>query len=99
MTHRPRSTLFPYTTLFRSSRKGTTLEQWKDEIEGKMREVLRLPRIIRIDSRQAKHLRSEEHTSELQSHVKLVCRLLLHKKILTIKVLHCIPTYFLYNLI
>src|SRR3954467_10229865 len=56
----PRSTLFPYTTLFRSSRTGT----W--------------------DSRTAWNAscpaRSEEHTSELQSHDNLVCRLLLEKK-------------------
>src|SRR5438477_1991055 len=66
----PRSTLFPYTTLFRSEngvfkplanvplREGTEVEVY--------------PR--------AKQGRSEEHTSELQSHVNLVCRLLLEKK-------------------
>src|SRR5260370_27246737 len=64
----PRSTLFPYTTLFRSvlpdgergvrelAKDGHTLEFIKDQY------------------------RSEEHTSELQSHLNLVCRLLLEKK-------------------
>src|SRR6266571_8290490 len=57
----PRSTLFPYTTLFRSSPAG--------------------PR-HRVPSRLGRPWRgrSEEHTSELQSHVNLVCRLLLEKK-------------------
>src|SRR5471032_3422238 len=57
----PRSTLFPYTTLFRSPRWGrcsSPLRRWSS----------------------ASRLRSEEHTSELQSHHDLVCRLLLEKK-------------------
>src|SRR2546429_6799004 len=61
----PRSTLFPYTTLFRSlaQRNGRT------------------PRVVRDAGGQG-HLmeRSEEHTSELQSRLHLVCRLLLEKK-------------------
>src|SRR6266571_8194617 len=57
----PRSTLFPYTTLFRS-RPGPR----------------RPPRPARAARRAGP--RSEEHTSELQSHVNLVCRLLLEKK-------------------
>src|SRR6266480_5754808 len=57
----PRSTLFPYTTLFRS------------------RSPCRPP--PGLDTRLRRHRpRSEEHTSELQSHVNLVCRLLLEKK-------------------
>src|SRR5690348_18357961 len=62
----PRSTLFPYTTLFRST--FTNLFDLKDEAEIGH---------IRL-SREAD--RSEEHTSELQSPVHLVCRLLLEKK-------------------
>src|SRR5260370_26352579 len=68
----PRSTLFPYTTLFRShgpkravlppmfeyTNPGTTLAAWRER----------------------PFHRSEEHTSELQSHLNLVCRLLLEKK-------------------
>src|SRR5688572_32737839 len=67
----PRSTLFPYTTLFRSD-------------PADRRPVRRLPRRggrwarRRLQSRH--HLRSEEHTSELQSQSNLVCRLLLEKK-------------------
>src|SRR5260221_838875 len=57
----PRSTLFPYTTLFRSCRRGRECES------------PRRPRPVRPG-------RSEEHTSELQSHSDLVCRLLLEKK-------------------
>src|SRR6266571_3421631 len=61
----PRSTLFPYTTLFRSR------EEWQNEVLIANALIERFP---------AKKGRSEEHTSELQSHVNLVCRLLLEKK-------------------
>src|SRR5438093_8911049 len=60
----PRSTLFPYTTLFRSSRC------WR---------ARRSPPAYKVSSR-ASRARSEEHTSELQSLTNLVCRLLLEKK-------------------
>src|SRR5690348_18453586 len=68
----PRSTLFPYTTLFRSRRPAATGKgvPWRD----------RHDRYFRRRSRQGTPLRSEEHTSELQSPVHLVCRLLLEKK-------------------
>src|SRR5690348_17812652 len=67
----PRSTLFPYTTLFRSARV-----QWVD-LHTDNAQILRKVRTCR----QAQLLvRSEEHTSELQSPVHLVCRLLLEKK-------------------
>src|SRR3712207_8037887 len=90
----PRSTLFPYTTLFRS---GVTLsmrskeeamdyryfpdpdliavrvdEAWIERTRGALPE---LP-----EQRRARYMRSEEHTSELQSRQYLVCRLLLEKK-------------------
>src|SRR5260370_15346632 len=72
----PRSTLFPYTTLFRSSAAG-----------GRQRVQLRagpglVPdrRVLLPAVRGAGRGRSEEHTSELQSHLNLVCRLLLEKK-------------------
>src|SRR3712207_7871390 len=80
----PRSTLFPYTTLFRSeaellgqrrdppSERGVVLEQRSaDDDEARVRPV---PRDDRGGAR------SEEHTSELQSRQYLVCRLLLEKK-------------------
>src|SRR6266480_6270535 len=65
----PRSPLFPYTTLFRSGR-------------GRPRRRPRAPTGLRDRGRRAAASvrRSEEHTSELQSHVNLVCRLLLEKK-------------------
>src|SRR5690242_20849841 len=84
----PRSTLFPYTTLFRS------VEVERDDVGGvplqqlpavahraggaDHGEVALLPEPAR--QRVGEDLRSEEHTSELQSHVNLVCRLLLEKK-------------------
>src|SRR5437773_8592245 len=64
----PRSTLFPYTTLFRSGR--VTASQ----------EAFRILGLQRPESGQLEGRRSEEHTSELQSHHDLVCRLLLEKK-------------------
>src|SRR5688572_32437375 len=63
----PRSTLFPYTTLFRSSTSATTV--------GSTMAPLRSPPV-----RTRAPARSEEHTSELQSQSNLVCRLLLEKK-------------------
>src|SRR5438105_12172881 len=77
----PRSTLFPYTTLFRSR---------PAEIEGPSRALLLeyssdswpRPATVHAPAREACGgvARSEEHTSELQSRVDLVCRLLLEKK-------------------
>src|SRR3989442_8332659 len=63
----PRSTLFPYTTLFRSPRD-----------HARRHAVHHRARHRRL--RRPEHLRSEEHTSELQSRPHLVCRLLLEKK-------------------
>src|SRR5256885_12178672 len=68
----PRSTLFPYTTLFRS---GLDLCAGGD-LEAADRKGMVQPPNIELD----KHARSEEHTSELQSPCNLVCRLLLEKK-------------------
>src|SRR2546422_3450978 len=82
----PRSTLFPYTTLFRShflqllwiklrQMEGTTLATIIKEMQDQTGDVL--------ERRAAQALgasRSEEHTSELQSRLHLVCRLLLEKK-------------------
>src|SRR2546422_8389440 len=69
----PRSTLFPYTTLFRS-RAGRCGEPRA----GQPRRPLALRRPV--EGRVAGAGRSEEHTSELQSRLHLVCRLLLEKK-------------------
>src|SRR2546427_4529381 len=67
----PRSTLFPYTTLFRSESQRPYL--WR------ARRERRLPECHRSKDQHGKQ-RSEEHTSELQSQSNLVCRLLLEKK-------------------
>src|SRR2546422_5015126 len=75
----PRSTLFPYTTLFRSPARGRAARRERSP-----------PRRSRVQSPRAgpatgcgllrQRRRSEEHTSELQSRLHLVCRLLLEKK-------------------
>src|SRR5438105_9208805 len=72
----PRSTLFPYTTLFRSQRQVTV------ERSAGQPEAIRPPGelLVQRAARLVGELRSEEHTSELQSRVDLVCRLLLEKK-------------------
>src|SRR3712207_7626800 len=91
----PRSTLFPYTTLFRSHLVAALLqtplvrEYYRVHLGGGLNvfpeliESLPIPRAERLQSDEAKQLaelRSEEHTSELQSRQYLVCRLLLEKK-------------------
>src|SRR3712207_6957262 len=85
----PRSTLFPYTTLFRSppaqpaggadgahpDRKGLLVRRLR------RRDLLvRRRQVLRVDRQPQAQQRSEEHTSELQSRQYLVCRLLLEKK-------------------
>src|SRR2546430_9140268 len=82
----PRSTLFPYTTLFRSGEAdgevgGPVPPAAAEELTGADFDVL--PAVLR-----GRDGRSEEHTSELQSQSNLVCRLLLEKK----KKKHCIET-------
>src|SRR5256885_12639662 len=81
----PRSTLFPYTTLFRSQE----LEKARIGVRG----LRRLARVVaagqgagerQYGQHRMAHARSEEHTSELQSPCNLVCRLLLEKKKLSI---------------
>src|SRR5437588_9245656 len=71
----PRSTLFPYTTLFRS--RGQLLELGDVDAGGD--DASHSPHQDPA-RRVRRQLRSEEHTSELQSHSDLVCRLLLEKK-------------------
>src|SRR2546427_3620010 len=72
----PRSTLFPYTTLFRSTEylSSRKAESPRRSVTSPMEEK------PTSGSRALKHDRSEEHTSELQSQSNLVCRLLLEKK-------------------
>src|SRR5438477_8905708 len=94
MIQRPtRSTLFPYTTLFRSGiQELLESYEWKTLTASNGLEALEKirthhPDLIILDvlmpqmsGLQLINARSEEHTSELQSHVNLVCRLLLEKK-------------------
>src|SRR2546430_13506153 len=75
----PRSTLFPYTTLFRSR-----IDR-RDRRERRHDHDLHIPRFADLQKKRRDEagrlaLRSEEHTSELQSQSNLVCRLLLEKK-------------------
>src|SRR5690348_17768851 len=67
----PRSTLFPYTTLFRSSHQRSCTTPANDNAT---------PERGKAQATNRRAVRSEEHTSELQSPVHLVCRLLLEKK-------------------
>src|SRR5437773_8370152 len=80
----PTSTLFPYTTLFRSHPRpehvaGLDVQVRGAAVDGGLDDLLDAPR-LRHGPAGARALRSEEHTSELQSHHDLVCRLLLEKK-------------------
>src|SRR2546428_3690156 len=75
----PRSTLFPYTTLFRSDiGQSFTLDLVLDIDLGEASRSDKLAHTVGYD--QVDRMRSEEHTSELQSRSDLVCRLLLEKK-------------------
>src|SRR2546422_6925243 len=74
----PRSTLFPYTTLFRSVRSLLRLARRADTAPTRV-QMNDLVRDV-AEIRQRVLRRSEEHTSELQSRLHLVCRLLLEKK-------------------
>src|SRR2546422_7668045 len=80
----PRSTLFPYTTLFRSPLPLADRLHARLARRGRERDVLGglggVLRHARRGARERERLRSEEHTSELQSRLHLVCRLLLEKK-------------------
>src|SRR3712207_8589320 len=73
----PRSTLFPYTTLFRSPVAGDVPQHDGQPAAGQRHQVVP---VTADDVRGAGPVRSEEHTSELQSRQYLVCRLLLEKK-------------------
>src|SRR5256885_13183524 len=73
----PRSTLFPYTTLFRSHDQRQQDRSEHDAVPGEDREAVR-PHVAQQPFHRDE--RSEEHTSELQSPCNLVCRLLLEKK-------------------
>src|SRR3712207_8466890 len=91
----PRSTLFPYTTLFRSAPAYWGIVD-ATKLDARPADVL-VPRLlgrddVHVTATDSKGARSEEHTSELQSRQYLVCRLLLEKK----KYKSVIPTITLY---
>src|SRR5260370_28371783 len=90
----PRSTLFPYTTLFRSKNPmsglvrevhvkietGKVLRIFTNDLTASAQEIADLYKRRWAIELFFRNFRSEEHTSELQSHLNLVCRLLLEKK-------------------
>src|SRR2546430_8958902 len=89
----PRSTLFPYTTLFRSEVSKKTPERSllaPLHKSGGRNNRGRQTSFHRGGGHKQRYRRSEEHTSELQSQSNLVCRLLLEKKKITLLTLHLI---------
>src|SRR3712207_7637772 len=89
----PRSTLFPYTTLFRSVQRivlrhgfsRDLADVFLNDVRTSLDELVRHPRIVPLGQQDVRFFdhgarRSEEHTSKLQSRQYLVCRLLLEKK-------------------
>src|SRR5207249_9988528 len=82
----PTSTLFPYTTLFRSNPKEVT---WQEPGRGYLRQDI-VPLRLGDGGHQVDAERSEEHTSELQSRFDLVCRLLLEKKNIKMAISYCV---------
>src|SRR5256885_3615203 len=89
----PRSTLFPYTTLFRSVK---AFDQWGNPaLDGEVGIETSLGQLRRLNEKPSElqtssaPVRSEEHTSELQSPCNLVCRLLLEKKKTQTKSIGC----------
>src|SRR5260370_20997423 len=79
----PRSTLFPYTTLFRFLEAMGNVGQLPPQLSGWSPDIIFFFLGLKKENdvrRPSGKLRSEEHTSELQSHLNLVCRLLLEKK-------------------
>src|SRR5258707_7804428 len=93
----PRSTLFPYTTLFRSRELVNVIERAQILAEDNLITIDDLPENLIVESPPAPReppagdrRRSEEHTSELQSRQYLVCRLLLEKKKITTLITHMV---------
>src|SRR5260370_18899655 len=76
----PRSTLFPYTTLFRSYALHAKRLRDADEDVGAAAGIAAVYALAMVLQSRPPRRRSEEHTSELQSHLNLGCRLLLEKK-------------------
>src|SRR5256885_6780331 len=89
----PRSTLFPYTTLFRSNAIALPAS---DPAHRRVAIFMPEPTLILNAPALQRALRSEEHTSELQSPCNLVCRLLLEKK-KKIHISNCTPILFFHS--
>src|SRR3712207_7140620 len=97
----PRSTLFPYTTLFRSVGNAVDMTDlvavvsWDRHLFDQVAALKKLQDDLRVEVPVRGQRRSEEHTSELQSRQYLVCRLLLEKKKITLfypSLLPCVST-------
>src|SRR2546427_1819732 len=87
----PRSTLFPYTTLFRSGYFNDRLKEVPNRLLSRWAAARASHGSLALDDLVAiAQLRSEEHTSELQSQSNLVCRLLLEKKKIPSRTSHLI---------
>src|SRR5256885_11686647 len=91
----PRSTLFPYTTLFRSNDKPVTIASFQVkagdivQVRERSRKQLRIQSALNVAQQVGlPEWRSEEHTSELQSPCNLVCRLLLEKTNVSLQALN-----------
>src|SRR2546427_4894918 len=94
----PRSTLFPYTTLFRSRRPKSPrpIQRLRRPLQKRTERNAPVPLSLtqlRFPDESESESRSEEHTSELQSQSNLVCRLLLEKK----KNKYCLSKYRIWN--
>src|SRR3712207_7513549 len=94
----PRSTLFPYTTLFRSTNFGIELNLSANSPSRSGHAPAKLSYVRRPSSSASacmvsSSLRSEEHTSELQSRQYLVCRLLLEKKNIAVRIFLSHPLF------
>src|SRR2546430_13149361 len=91
----PRSTLFPYTTLFRSSPLAMIARMFSGCASGEGGAIARSSSTYpaRKSKLSPSAWRSEEHTSELQSQSNLVCRLLLEKKKKRQQITHCVSNY------
>src|SRR5260370_25314632 len=90
----PRSTLFPYTTLFRSCQLGQ-----RAQVGVVFHRHVHTQTLRHLRSDAEPDPRSEEHTSELQSHLNLVCRLLLEKKKKTINTTPAMRTTHLHHML
>src|SRR5256885_13024817 len=93
----PRSTLFPYTTLFRSGSATLAMLVSSTSMNAAMATTTAISQGLTWGRQGSATERSEEHTSELQSPCNLVCRLLLEKKKNTLNSLHTSAYHYRYS--